>query len=167
MIRDTPYIAEEAIAFLVEFLKPYPSKRVLEFGAGSSTIFFSRYAKTIYSIESNKEYALRVCDNLETLGLPRLVTVYAPPYYKFCMTLDNNSIDLVLIDGLDRVECARHSISLIKRNGYIMLDNSDRNEYQPIFEMLKDWKQVEAHQKVPDKFGNYNPDWKTTWWQKP
>jgi len=37
--------------------------------------------------------------------------------------------DLVLIDGRARPSCFMHSLSRVKRGGYILLDNAEREEY--------------------------------------
>lgn len=41
----------------------------------------------------------------------------------------NETFDVVLVDGRSRVSCIYHSISKIKKNGLLVLDNSDRTYY--------------------------------------
>jgi hypothetical protein len=47
-----------------------------------------------------------------------------------------NEFDIVVIDGRDRVRCARNAIHALKSTGVIVWDNSDRDYYQPGFDFL-------------------------------
>jgi len=47
-----------------------------------------------------------------------------------------------LIDGRHRVESIKQSMSLIKDGGILILDNSDRVDYQEAFTLLTDWSLV-------------------------
>ena len=47
------------------------------------------------------------------------------------------SLDLVFIDGRHRVESIRQSMSLIKDGGILILDNSDRTDYNEAYTLLK------------------------------
>jgi hypothetical protein len=42
---------------------------------------------------------------------------------------ENGFFDVVLVDGRSRPSCIQHSISKIKKNGLLVLDNSDRDYY--------------------------------------
>ena len=53
--------------------------------------------------------------------------------------IKNASLDVVLIDGRHRVESIKQSMSLIKGGGILILDNSDRGDYQEAFTLLTDW----------------------------
>jgi hypothetical protein len=50
--------------------------------------------------------------------------------------------DIVLIDGRARPSCFKHSVSKIKKNGFIILDNAERSHYSYIHKVLnsKNWK---------------------------
>ena len=41
----------------------------------------------------------------------------------------NDFFDIVLVDGRSRPSCLHHSLEKIKRNGILVLDNSDRTYY--------------------------------------
>jgi hypothetical protein len=72
--------------------------------------------------------------------------------------------DIVLIDGRARPSCFKHSVSKVKSNGFIILDNADRSYYSYIHKSLnnKSWK----------KYSFYGPGshsylfWETCFWQK-
>ncbi|MBD2187111.1 O-methyltransferase [Pseudanabaena mucicola] len=44
--------------------------------------------------------------------------------------------DIVLVDGRARPSCSMHALPKIKQNGFIVLDNSDREDYSCIHETL-------------------------------
>jgi hypothetical protein len=50
-------------------------------------------------------------------------------YVKFIDNYPDEYFDLVLVDGRARPSCLKHSMSKIKPNGYLILDNSDRSYY--------------------------------------
>jgi hypothetical protein len=51
--------------------------------------------------------------------------------------------DLVFIDGRARTSCIRHALRKVRRNGALMLDNSDRERYQSSFQLLTDWRRLD------------------------
>jgi hypothetical protein len=76
----------------------------------------------------------------------------------------HNYFDIVLIDGRARPSCFKHSVSKVKSNGFIILDNAERSYYSYIHKCLnnKFWK----------KYRFYGPGshaylfWETCFWQK-
>jgi hypothetical protein len=52
-------------------------------------------------------------------------------YSSKILDFEDNTFDIVLVDGRSRPSCIYHSISKIKKNGLLILDNSDRDYYLP------------------------------------
>jgi hypothetical protein len=50
-------------------------------------------------------------------------------YVKIIDQYPDNYFDIILIDGRARPSCFKHSLKKIKKNGYIVWDNTDRDEY--------------------------------------
>jgi hypothetical protein len=144
-LRNLPWIAGGAVEWLKENIK-YEMK-VFEYGSGGSTIFFSRYLKEFTSIEHNPIYYTL----LKNRHLVNCNLIYSPArngINKFSTTdvnyqgmnfknyveqidkFPNKYFDLIYIDGRSRSQCLKHSIIKVKNNGYILLDNSEREEYQ-------------------------------------
>ncbi|HZP02729.1 MAG TPA: hypothetical protein VFD30_20945 [Terriglobia bacterium] len=46
------------------------------------------------------------------------------------------SFDVIVIDGAERVSCAREAVPRLKQDGIIIFDNSDRPAYQKGVELL-------------------------------
>jgi hypothetical protein len=72
--------------------------------------------------------------------------------------------DLIMIDGRARPSCFKHSLDKVKQGGWIVLDNSDRDEYHFIYETLNNdhWQKYEFY-----GLGPYGLSfWKTSIWKK-
>ncbi|MBI1748396.1 MAG: hypothetical protein HYR55_17705 [Acidobacteria bacterium] len=113
-------------------------KHILEWGAGQSTLWWAKRAKSVLAFESSPEWH-------------RYITQAAPANAQVYFTHDTiddvdqhlvaEGFDIIVIDGLDRYKCAVKSINLISKDGAIILDNSDgfwgkEGEY-PIIDFLR------------------------------
>lgn len=111
-----------------------PTSRVLEFGSGRSTIWYAAHAGSVVSIEENPAWHSRILSVLSSKGISN-VDYRLRPRTKdlYCDVSDirAESIDLCIIDGMFRDECALRAVSLIAPNGWIYLDNSDKEMTPP------------------------------------
>lgn len=57
-------------------------------------------------------------------------------YAKKIDEYSNEAFDLVVVDGRSRVACMSHAIKKIKKGGFLLLDNSERNLYLPAMNKL-------------------------------
>ena len=79
---------------------------------------------------------------------------------------DNDSLDLIMVDGVARASCVKHAIPKVKPGGYLMFDNIDDGQYNDICcRFMNNWKRT-------DFFGDgsyFASDikWKTSVWQRP
>ena len=149
-----PWINYVVIQFLHHYLKP--NMRVLEFGAGGSSVFFLKRKVKLFSIEHEESWLNKVRENLAPRYLknwtPSSIS-YSPPkgqvpvaqdYLSSIESIDDSSLEIALIDGRHRVECIRKSIVKIKPGGLLILDNSDRTEYAPAYQILNKWSLKET-----------------------
>ena len=144
-----PWINYSVIQFLHHSIDR--KMKVLEFGAGGSSIFFLKRGVELFSIEHEKIWISEVKKRLAPVQLskwsPNLVSSNNPKtnipkpedYLSPLKNIKNASLDVVLIDGRHRVESIKQSMSLIKGGGILILDNSDRVDYQEAFTLLTDW----------------------------
>lgn len=135
---DKPDMSDECIEYLKEFIlqstgTDHPITRILEFGSGGSTLMFSKLLEPdghIFSIEHNIDFFDRIKHKI-----PKNVTLhYVPKENEYVMSFFNN-IDLIFIDGIQRTVCMINSLN---KAPYIMIHDSEREEYQSAFEMFKD-----------------------------
>ncbi len=116
----------------IDFLSPRLIKDlvVFEFGSGNSTLFFSEKVKRVISIEHQKEWyyliSKRKPENVEII-LTESDSVY--DYLEYFNNL-KEKVDLIIVDGLHRNECLINSVNKLSENGVIILDDSERSEYQ-------------------------------------
>ena len=149
-----PWINYVVIQFLHHYLKP--DMRVLEFGAGGSSVFFLKKKVKLFSIEHENSWIKEVHEILSPKHLKNWIPHYMKSsnpnqqvpepkdYLSKIETIDNSSIEIALIDGRNRVECIKKSMPKIKPGGCIILDNSDRPEYAPAYQLLKKWSLKET-----------------------
>jgi precorrin-6B methylase 2 len=112
---------------------------IFEYGSGNSTIFLSKRVKSIISIEHNKEYyeyvKQQIDNNVNLKYIP--LDKYNGEYSKIVLK-EQKFFDVIIIDGRDRINCLKNSIQKLKDNGVLILDDSQRKNYQEAKEFMKD-----------------------------
>ncbi len=117
-----PWYTYPAIEYLTQF--DYSEKSIFEWGCGNSTIFWAKRAKSIISIEDNKDWFNIVDKNKQSNMLVCLIEnreKYVNKISDF-----NIKFDIIIIDAKYRQECADITGNYLKDNGMIIFDNSDR-----------------------------------------
>ena len=74
-----------------------------------------------------------------------LLAPLADQAYSNSILAYRETFDIIVVDGRDRVECAKNSLQALKPNGVIIWDNSDRPEYEAGYEFLlnKGFKRID------------------------
>lgn len=123
--KNTPWLTLESIKIIENWIKP--TDLVLEFGSGSSTVWFSKHVKKVISIEHDpvwykisKKLTKRAGSKIK-LHLAESKKKYLDIFNK----IPDNSIDICLIDGQWRRDCLLGSFKKIKKGGVIILDNAE------------------------------------------
>jgi len=116
----------------------FTSKIMLEWGAGNSSLFFSKKVKQLYSIEHNKDWF----ELVKKYQITNQQLIYADLDYAERPRELNVSFDIILIDGIKREDCSKVACSLINEGGLIILDNSDR--YPSIAEYFRNKGYIEV-----------------------
>jgi hypothetical protein len=78
-------------------------------------------------------------------------------YYSKVNEYPDEYFDFVLIDGRARVNCGKNAIDKLKSGGIFILDNSERQRYRPLHELLIKWPSIYTTTGLTD----------TTIWIKP
>ena len=142
--RTVPWVTHAFTAFITPRLKS--NMKLLEFGAGFSTLFYSGILESITSIESNADWFHRIKSQIDTAKVD-LMLKEGSMYWQ-CLADLGRVFDIVVVDGDDRFECAQCALNYLSPSGVIVLDNSNRPAYQPIYAML-----VESGFRYLDFFG--------------
>lgn len=130
-----PWIPYCAVLLLMERLQP--DLKVLEFGAGYSTMFFMERVASVLSIEHHPQWIARLRGQLA----PNVTLVEASPAtpeaYTAHIASSPERFDLILVDGIHRVECFRLALDRLTPRGVLILDDSDRAAYSSVFPLAK------------------------------
>ncbi len=168
-IRSVPWLSEDAIAFLEDFLQKNPNARILEFGSGASTVWFSKRTTNLVSIEHNLQWYNYISNIINDNKDCNAVNYYLleRPYYTVCNSFSDGYFDLILVDGRNRKGCIVNCLRLVRPGGILMLDNSERKYYHSVYDLMQNWEMTITEQKKPDSHGFYYTEWETRWWKKP
>jgi hypothetical protein len=143
-VLDAPH-PRYAIA-AVEYIEPRVRSglRILEWGAGSSTVWFARKGASVLSIEHDP-----VWQRLTTARLPDTSVVLqrelGPEYWRPVESIQE--FDLIAIDGRCRQECAGFVLEQVRARRHragmtLLFDDSERARYREGLEALAgaaDW----------------------------
>jgi hypothetical protein len=131
----------------IDFLTPRLSKEltVFEFGSGNSTIFFAERVKKVISIEHNKEwYQIVNKSKPENVDLILTKSDSSKDYLDAFKNM-NVFADVIIVDGIHRIDCLKVAIEKLSEKGVIILDDSERNEYKAgiDFVLQKEFKSLD------------------------
>lgn len=141
-----PWFTYPGLCFLEARIKP--KWRVLEFGAGQGTLWWSGKVTEVLAIEHVESWATRVrsqCTAQVLLGESNTSSGYIRP------ALGTGTYDVVIVDGLFRNECLRAALQLVTPDGIIILDDAQRDEYGPGVEYLLEYgfRRLDFHGPQP------------------
>lgn len=127
---------------------------VFEYGCGGSTLYLSSRVKKIISVDHDQNWISIVEGEMKKRGITNCELFCCPPEESSAATDKNylstdqdfsnksfqkyvekineypdNYFDLVVVDGRARNGCLLNLLPKIKNNGYVLLDNSERKEY--------------------------------------
>ncbi|RIW13621.1 hypothetical protein D0X99_15360 [Algoriphagus lacus] len=159
-----PWIAHGAFLYKENYLTP--TMRILEFGCGGSTLYFAKKACQVISIEDNHEWYSVMKERTKTFSDVELRHIPVDKEFvggEFASNMDelkhtnsyknyalgasdvqDESIDVLVIDGRARIGCLRTNLSKLKRNGIVLFDNTDRTAYAGgIQEILGEWDRLD------------------------
>jgi hypothetical protein len=117
--EPVPWYTYPAIDFLKT--KSFAGRRVLEFGAGQSTLWWVAQGAVVTSLEVKKEWwayvTSRVADQATVLLASSPTDIPASVF--------EHTYDVIVIDGLRREVAAKASIDLVAPAGAVVFDNSE------------------------------------------
>jgi len=121
-----PWITYPAIDFLSNRVDP--DWDIFEYGSGNSTLWWADRANQVTSCEHDSAWF----EFIES-RIPGNVTLLHrhTDDGSYMRVLEDypESFDVIVIDGIERTECAQYILSALKRSGVVIWDNSDKNKY--------------------------------------
>lgn len=129
-----PWYTYSSISFLEGRIEKNMS--VFEYGSGNSTIWWAKRVENIISCENDAQWFAKmnplIQENVEYIHVDSLAT----DNYEKEIQKHDKKFDVVIIDGRNRVNCAKNSLDSLKNDGVIIWDNSDREKYQEGYKFL-------------------------------
>lgn len=120
--QELPWISYDAQKELARVLSP--RSKVLEFGSGMSTMWYSRHAGSVVSIEDYRPWFDLVSPRVAKRG--NVDYRFAADRVEYVGLVPEAQYDLIMIDGSHRDDCARFAVEHLAKGGIIYLDNSDK-----------------------------------------
>ncbi|MEJ2883714.1 FkbM family methyltransferase [Pedobacter sp. GR22-6] len=123
----------------IDFIKDRISKKhdIFEFGSGNSTIFYAEKAAEVYSVEHDKEWF----EKSSKINLPNIKMIHCElqPDGDYARTAANSGkkFHIIIVDGRDRVNCCKQSLSALTEDGIVVLDDSEREIYAEAHRFFK------------------------------
>ncbi|NIT04299.1 hypothetical protein GTO10_05270 [Candidatus Saccharibacteria bacterium] len=171
-----PWYSFKSIEWRNSFLRK--GMKIFEWGSGGSTLFFSQRVADVTTIEHDFKWFTKVASVLKEKKFKNVhiklvnptitkekLTSNKPNLYRsasknwgqfsfknYCMAIDrykDESFELVAVDGRARPSCILHAIPKVKVGGYLLLDNSDREEYKTGVDLLVGWKRTDFKGPFP------------------
>jgi hypothetical protein len=135
------------------FLEPriHRDMTVFEYGCGNSTIWWSQHVSEVISCEHDLAWYQKILaikpENAEIFQ----IDLQDGKSYSHKIAEYQNRFDIVVIDGRNRVNCAKNALAALKAGGVIIWDNTDRQEYQPGIDFLHEqgFKKIDFFGMVP------------------
>lgn len=110
-----------------------PTSRVFEYGGGGSTVWFADRAGMVVTVEHDDDWFPILRDavaNLDQVAvLHRTAEGNYGGYVGAIDDFDDDSFDVVVVDGRERVRCLREAMPKVRPGGLLILDDSDRPRY--------------------------------------
>ena len=118
-----PWVTREAIRFIDGIVQA--DFRVLECGAGGSTVYFAKKGCTVFSIESDAVWCNRVRGLLPGPQVVRLAV--NDSFISILQEFKDDSFDIVSVDSdpklTNRFDLVNVAVPKVKKGGWLMLDN--------------------------------------------
>jgi hypothetical protein len=128
-----PWYSYPVIRFLRDRIQP--EMKVFEYGCGHSTLWWSERVSQVVFCEHDCQWFDRIHGDFGERVTGHIKSPEDGSYADFIRNY-SDAFDIIVIDGMERVECARRCLGALKKGGVIIWDNSDRDIYQEGFDFL-------------------------------
>ncbi|UQX88181.1 class I SAM-dependent methyltransferase [Jatrophihabitans telluris] len=147
---DVPWWTYPAIGTVEDWIAQHEGPvRVFEYGSGASTVWLSKRAAEVHSVEHHEGFASIMADRLRTLDNVDLAVVPGVPSanpktpshkegahgldftdYVNAIERPGGRFDLIVIDGRAREACLAAAVDYLQPDGLVVYDNSWRRRYR-------------------------------------
>ncbi len=144
-----PWITYPAISLLETRVNK--KMKVFEYGSGNSTLWWAKHVSKVYSCEHNKNWYQKVKNGLPRNVIIRYIALNKNGDYSTASTRSKLKFDIIVVDGRDRVNCAKYAVEALSKRGVIVWDNTDRKRYTKGITSLTNagFKRLDLHGMAP------------------
>jgi hypothetical protein len=129
-----PWFTYSAISFLNKKINSGIS--VFEYGSGNSTLWWAQRAVSVETYEHDFDWYNSFKEKIPAnVNYNYCKLDYGGAYCQAILKY-KSKFDIIVIDGRDRVNCAKNSLGALKENGTIIFDNTDRAKYREGYDYL-------------------------------
>ena len=124
---------------------------VFEYGCGNSSLWYAERVKSIISVEHDKDWYELIRKKLpENSKVIYKELEYGAAYSKAVFDEDKK-YHIIIVDGRDRINCAKNAVDALTDTGIIVFDNTDRVQYQEGIDYLlgKGFKRLDFYGLSP------------------
>ena len=166
-LRTEPWLTEYANEILETIISNRTNIHVFEYGMGASTLWFAKQKSVQYvcSVEHDRDWFRTVTKEYGFYHKLGALIIREQPYHN-AINDAKGPYDIILVDGRNRVKCIEAAIPHLAKDGILILDNSEREYYQPGINLMQNWQSIDTFQPEPDKYNFTYPGWKTTFFFK-
>ncbi len=133
--RPLPWYTYSAIEFLSE--RTNKNMKIFEFGCGNSTLWWSKRAGHVTSCEHDADWFRRLralCpENVRLIHRD----ISAGSSYAEAARHCGPCFDIIIIDGILRLECAFCAPDALGKSGVVIWDNNYQKEYEEGYDFLR------------------------------
>jgi hypothetical protein len=147
--RPLPWVTFPFIAFIDDRLKR--DLEIFEYGSGNSTLYYAAKVASVDSVENDKYWYEKIKNTMpQNTKLFFCDLEYGGAYSKYAAET-GKYYDMIIVDGRDRVNCCISSISSLKPGGVVVLDDSERKDYEaaPAFLLENGFKKIDFWGMAP------------------
>lgn len=127
----------------LEYLQQFDlrEKRVFEWGSGASTLYWMQRAKTVTSIENNRQWF----ETMSGMKNDKVRLVFdESDQFPFRIRKESGQFDVIVIDSYGyRYDCAAEAVKKLAPGGMIILDNADWHPSSAALLKMSDLIQVD------------------------
>lgn len=125
--NPVPWLVYPLVRFFEERL--HKGIRVFEFGSGYSTRFYAERTQSIIALEHEDRWIDEVRRKLKNVTNAEVIFRPNDASYPRAIQEQEGLFDLVVVDGRQRVLCAKAAMEKLSEQGVLILDDAHREKY--------------------------------------
>ena len=124
---------------MMHFLAPRLPEDIslLEYGSGNSTLYWATKVKQVIAVEHHPAWIDYIRKQFSGIPNIQLLTAGADEGYETAPIALNKKFELIVIDGVRRLECASRALDLLSEDGCILFDDTLFSEHRGVFEIME------------------------------